>query len=94
MFDEAIEEPNYISPSIFVLSACLFESSNHQTVFTFNYVLIKIQPDATVCRYLFTAKLLYMFRVSRHLSSGVLKTVTAASCTSIMTCTGGCGYSF
>ena len=24
----------------------------------------KIQQDATVCRYLFTAKLLYMFRVS------------------------------
>jgi len=81
-------------------------------------MLIKIQPDATVFRYLFTAKLLYMFRVSQHPSSGVLKTVTAASgtghntgtptslqrsdlatlvgtsCTSIMTCTGGCGYSF
>ena len=85
-------------------------------------MLIKIQTDATVCRYLFTAKSLYMFRVSQHPSSGVLKTVTAASgtghnigaatslqrgligpdqttlegssCTSIMTCTGGCGYSF
>ena len=33
----------------------------------------------SVCRYLFTAKLLYMFRVSQHPSSGVLKTVTAAS---------------
>jgi len=42
-------------------------------------VLIKIQPDATVCRYLFTAKSLCMFRVSQHPSSGVLKTVTAAS---------------
>ena len=42
-------------------------------------VLIKIQPDATVCRYLFNAKSLYMFRVSQHPSSGVLKTVTAAS---------------
>ena len=42
-------------------------------------MLIKIQPDATVCRYLFTAKLLYMFRVSQHPSSGVLKTVNAAS---------------
>jgi len=42
-------------------------------------MLIKIHPDATVCRYLFTAKLLYMFRVSQHPSSGVLKTVTAAS---------------
>ena len=42
-------------------------------------MLIKIQPDATVCRYLFTAKSLYMFRVSQHPSSRVLKTVTAAS---------------
>jgi len=42
-------------------------------------MLIKIQPEATVCRYLFTAKLLYMFRVSQHPSSRVLKTVTAAS---------------
>ena len=103
-----------------------------------NSTLKKIQPDATVCRYLFTAKPLYMFRVSQHPSSGVLKTVTATSgkghnigtatslqrglyrrlrlqflvllmmgavtpeqttlegsgCTSIMTCTGGCSYSF
>jgi len=43
-----------------------------------NLVSIKIQPDATVCRYLFTAKSLYMFPVSQHPSSGVLKTVTAA----------------
>jgi len=42
-------------------------------------MLITIQPDATVCRYLFTAKSLYMFRVSQHPSSGVLKTVTAAT---------------
>jgi len=42
-------------------------------------MLIKFQLDATVCRYLFTAKSLYMFRVSQHPSSGVLKTVTAAS---------------
>jgi len=42
-------------------------------------MLIKIQPDATVCRYLFTAKLLYMFRVSQHPLSGTLKTVTVAS---------------
>jgi len=44
-----------------------------------NSMLIKIQLDAAVCRYLFTAKSLYMFRVSQHPSSGVLKTVTAAS---------------
>ena len=42
-------------------------------------ILTKIQLDATVCKYLFTANLLYMFRVSQHPSSGVLKTVTAAS---------------
>ena len=42
-------------------------------------MLVKIQPDATVCRYLFTEKSLYMFRVPQHPSSGVLKTVTAAS---------------
>ena len=44
-------------------------------------MLIKIQPDATVCRYLFIAKSLYMFQVSQHPSSGVLKTVTAVSST-------------
>ena len=44
-----------------------------------NSMLIKTQPDATVCRYLFTAKSAYMFRVSQHPSSGVLKTVTATS---------------
>jgi len=42
-------------------------------------MLIKIQPDATVCRYLFTAKSLYMFRESQHPSSVVLKTITATS---------------
>ena len=42
-------------------------------------MLIKIQLDATVCRYLFTAKSLYMFQVSQHPSSGVPKTVTTAS---------------
>jgi len=42
-------------------------------------MLIKLQPDATVCRNIFTAKSLYMFRASQHPSSGVLKTVTAAS---------------
>jgi hypothetical protein len=39
----------------------------------------KIQLDATVCRHLFTAKSLYMFRASQRPSSGVLKTVTAIS---------------
>ena len=47
----------------------------------------KTPTDATVCRYLFTAKLLYMFRVSQHPSSGVLKTVPVASSTGHTTCT-------
>ena len=38
-----------------------------------------VQLDATVCRYLFTAQSLYMFRASQHPSSGVLKTVSATS---------------
>jgi len=42
-------------------------------------MLMKIQPDATVSRYLFTTKSRYMFRVSKHPLSRVLKTVTAAS---------------
>jgi len=54
-----------------------------------NSMRIKIQPDAAVCRYLFTAKLLYMIRVSQHPSSGVLKTVTAASGTGHTTGTAG-----
>jgi len=46
---------------------------------TIRFSVNKNPTDATVCRYLFTAKLLYRFRVSQHPSSGVLKTVTAAS---------------
>jgi len=42
-------------------------------------MLIKVQLDATICRNLFTARSLYMFRVSQHPSSGALKTVTATS---------------
>ena len=38
-----------------------------------------VQLDATICRHLFTAKSLYMFRASQHPSSGALKTVTATS---------------
>jgi len=47
----------------------------------------KHPTDATVCRYLFTAKLLYVFRVSQHPSSGVSNTVNAASGTGHTTCT-------
>jgi len=39
----------------------------------------KVQLDATVCRHLFTAQSLYMFWMSQHPSSGVLKTVFAIS---------------
>ena len=47
----------------------------------------KNPTDATVYRYLFTAKLLYKLWVSQHPSSGVLKTVPAASGTGHITCT-------
>ena len=40
---------------------------------------MKVQLEATICSLIyFTAKSLYMFRVSPHPTSGVLKTVTAA----------------
>jgi len=39
----------------------------------------KIQLDATVCRHLFSAKSLYMFRASQRPSPGVLKTATTTS---------------
>ena len=61
----------------FLCSFSQFNETTHGSLHR-NSMLIKIQPDATACRYLFTAKPLYMFRVSQHLSSGVLKTVTAA----------------
>ena len=44
-----------------------------------SHVNKKVQLDATVCRHLFTAQSLNMFRVSQHPSSGVLKTVSATS---------------
>jgi len=50
----------------------------------------KNPTDATVCRYLFTAKLLYMFWVSQHPSSGVLKTVPEAAGTVFNTPDDGC----
>jgi hypothetical protein len=48
----------------------------------------KIQRDATVCRCLFTAKLLYVFRFGclSHPSSGIRQTVIAASGTGHITC--------
>jgi len=52
-----------------------------------HFTVNKNPTDATVCRYLFTAKLLYMFRVSQHPSSGTLITVPAASGTGHTTCT-------
>jgi len=39
----------------------------------------KVQLCATLCTHLFTAKSLYMFRVSQHPLSEALKTVTATS---------------
>ena len=75
---------HYLSSVYFVNrpTDSLLKSTTH-TSFNVN----KNPTDATVCRYLFTAKLLYMFWVSQHPSSGVLKTVPAASGTGHTTCT-------
>ena len=50
-----------------------------QVYFLTLMLIKKVQLDATVCRHLFTAQSLYMFRVSQHPSAGVLKTVSATS---------------
>jgi hypothetical protein len=67
-------------------------------------VLTKIQRDATECSLIyFTAKSLYMFRVSTAPiirctkncnRNSDLAALEGGSCTDIMTCSGGCGYSF
>jgi len=59
----------------------------HCSVKSYKIIVNKNPTDPTVCRYLLTAKLLYMFRVSQHPSSGVLKTLPAASGTGHNTCT-------
>jgi len=46
---------------------------------TYKDVNKKVQLDAAICRHLFTARSLYMFRASQHPSSGALKTVTVTS---------------
>jgi len=48
--------------------------------------IVNVNKNPTRCRYLFTAKRLYMFRVSQHPSSGALKTVTTASGTGHIFC--------
>ena len=88
-----------LTAGILLLCCCITKINSNIIIWGVNRIrqqerkspsmLIKIQLDATVCRYLFTAKSLYMFWMSQHPPSGVLKTVTAASGTG----TGGCGYS-
>jgi hypothetical protein len=58
---------------------CVIRSALFLSKFITVNVNKKIQLDATVRRYLFTAKSLYMFRASQRPSSGVLKTVTTTS---------------
>ena len=70
-----------MSFSIWIVSVSVGHSKSYLCMW------IKNPTDATVCRYLFTAKLLYMFRVSQHPSSGVSKTVPATSGTGRTTCT-------
>ena len=62
-----------------VLYYCHWVATQLQLTNISCHVNKKVQLDATICRNLFTAKSLYMFRASQHPSSGVLKTVTATS---------------
>ena len=64
----------------------LYTSTNSDFYVNFPHQYInKIQQDAPICRYLFTAKLLYMFRVSSHPLSGAHETITATSGTGHVT---------
>jgi len=65
--------------SFHVLSHYLLKSNSIQLQIIYIYVNKNPTRCKTVCWYLFTAKSLYVFRVSKHPSSGVLKTVTATS---------------
>jgi len=49
--------------------APIIRSTKNDTIM----LIKKVQLDATICRHLFTAKSLYMFRASEHPSSGALK---------------------
>jgi len=60
------------------VQACNGIAFYKRNIYEFN-VNKKVQLDATVCRHLFTAQSLYMFRVSQHPYSGVLKTLSATS---------------
>ena len=63
---------------------CSSENHTKYTKYTVWLYINKIQRDATVCRYLFTAKLLYMFRVS---IAPIIRS------TSKLTATSGTGHS-
>ena len=67
--------PHYETICIFLVSYFHSPSSQYSVL----HVNKKVQLDATVCRHLFTAKSLYMFRASQHPSSEALKIVTATS---------------
>jgi len=72
----------HIHSLVSYLTSCRSVVCSETNCFCFN--VNKNPTDATVCRYLFTTKL---FRVLQHPSSGVSKTVPAASGTGHTTCT-------
>ena len=71
----AVTVPNFLLTSDLITFLSYFVKNNKMLI----NVNKKVQLDATVCRYLFTAKSLYMFRASQHPSSGALETLTATS---------------
>ena len=62
-----------------ICNSCKNFFLTHGSVHHDSIVNKKVQLDATVRRHLFTAKSLYMFRASKHPSSGALKSVSPTS---------------
>jgi hypothetical protein len=57
-FMKTVSEQASVSPEVFARGILLATKNNHR--FSHHSIFVKIQPDATVCRYLFTAKSLYI----------------------------------
>ena len=76
--DATLHSLFYLETALHVSGGTITQHQERKQLYL-RYVNKKVQLDATVCKHLFTAKSLYMFRASQHPSSGVLKTVTATS---------------
>ena len=69
----------FFQAEVYVIRACVHETKTEDRPEKYFSVNEEVQLDATICRHLFTAKSLYIFRASQHPSSGALKTVIDTS---------------